>query len=1308
MSILKDIKFFEQAGMDLDSAIEYRAKNDYGTAYNIRTSGTEQLGEGYIENIESNKFLSASLGAGINRCIGSAGFEDLRIGLGFIYNSQGNHRLVELNYDTQALTAIDISALSLNPQYYVDDIKIINETFLCFNDQFNPPGYINYQRLKSGGYGTLSANDFMLIQPQPPIPVSASFNNDASRSVNLLATKGWQFRTEFIGLDYEQSAYSTISQMFYPASESTPEVGTDVTKNNNLILSCDAGDNRVMELIVAATYGGLNNWFTIKTILYSDILLLPHAIDISNQIYEAYDPVTNLYYLVFYNDGLYPNIPVLQTDQLCDTVPLKAGAIEVFNGNQYGIGDIVIGYPRPDTDITLGVVNYNPNLTAAATGALPSLSQTIVNPGESGSGQGNHKRLVTIEYGGFVQENDFVTIVLVDIRDSSSTLTYKLNPCTTLQSGNTYLYITDESPIIPNSSTYHATDGNSVGLNIITPPYFSLQTAYITLFNAGAGFFKSIHALKTNSSYQLALAYYDYWGRPFPLQTDTGFVIKTNSYAQSHGQTPSINWQILAANAPANAYTYQWLISNNNTHQSTLFVDAAIINVIGGWNASANTPTLVGGTGTIGDAYEIEVPSAAQNLGNGVQNFNSGDFVVYNGTSWDIIPKTYGNLANTESYYFYLNALSAFNVKNNTSVLSYDFTVNDRCTLHYYQTPGVGNTQNWFDGVANPIVDVLVQGYNAGTFFLKVNKSSAINPATLSGKDILIEIYTPKQRVSTDATGIEVLNETVYWETGTAYPIVNGNHTVLAGTITQGDIYFKTREMVSSILPLTVQYTLLVEDFNFSDFYPSAFWSNGRPRSYSDTLETTEQVANIVYSEIFIIGSKVNGLTRFYPANVYGNNGGQTSSNFGRIQKMIQINNQLIILQELNHGEIPVYINIIEDQAEQQNVAISEKILGNIRYTSGKHIGLGNAKESVAVYNNVIYWIDPHRSEPIRWSDNGAIPISGKLSKYFKAVLQAAYAQGLKIIGWYDVFYDEYILSIQQPGGVVTSFAFNSASWRTLATYSVLPATITIISGPTHSSASYNNITGDVVLTPASGYVGSDTLQISFPTPDGTLTKNACFGWTAGNGTVNNFSFIPQINQPLSTIIQSNSISVTGNNVPVAISITGNPGFAYSINGAPFTASPGTVNPNDVVSVQVQSSASNNTLTSCTLTIGGTSATFNVTTFASGGSNVALSAHSQEDFTPTGNVKTTFTLASSLANDLTIDYSIYALDNGTTIYVGGIEVTLLAGNTTVIGQVFTLDSFANWTQITTYYVISPNPNGGSNIVFTSPVNDAAP
>jgi hypothetical protein len=54
----------------------------------------------------------------------------------------------------------------------------------------------------------------------------------------------------------------------------------------------------------------------------------------------------------------------------------------------------------------------------------------------------------------------------------------------------------------------------------------------------------------------------------------------------------------------------------------------------GAWDASTNTPTLADGVGNTGDVYSVSV-SGTQDLGSGSITFSAGDWVIYNGSTWE-------------------------------------------------------------------------------------------------------------------------------------------------------------------------------------------------------------------------------------------------------------------------------------------------------------------------------------------------------------------------------------------------------------------------------------------------------------------------------------------------------------------------------------------------------------------------------------------------------------------------------------------------------------------------------------------------
>lgn len=61
---------------------------------------------------------------------------------------------------------------------------------------------------------------------------------------------------------------------------------------------------------------------------------------------------------------------------------------------------------------------------------------------------------------------------------------------------------------------------------------------------------------------------------------------------------------------------------------------SAIMEYKGVWNAATNTPTLADGAGDIGDVYRVGT-AGTQDLGSGAIIFDVGDYVIYNGTTWE-------------------------------------------------------------------------------------------------------------------------------------------------------------------------------------------------------------------------------------------------------------------------------------------------------------------------------------------------------------------------------------------------------------------------------------------------------------------------------------------------------------------------------------------------------------------------------------------------------------------------------------------------------------------------------------------------
>lgn len=162
------------------------------------------------------------------------------------------------------------------------------------------------------------------------------------------------------------------------------------------------------------------------------------------------------------------------------------------------------------------------------------------------------------------------------------------------------------------------------------------------------------------------------------------------------------------------------------------------------------------------------------------------------------------------------------------------------------------------------------------------------------------------------------------------------------------------------------------------------------------------------------------------------------------------------------------------------------------------------------------------------------------------------------------------------------------------------PASISIsggqyaINGGAYTSAAGSVNNGNTVtvrLQSSSSHSTSTTatLTIGGVSAAFTVTTEAFVADT----TPDAFSFAAQSDVEPGSTVTSNAINVTGINAPAPISISGG---LYSVNNGSFVATAGEVNENDSVRVQLLASQEHEVTSSATLTIGGVSASFNVTT----------------------------------------------------------------------------------------------------------------
>ena len=179
-------------------------------------------------------------------------------------------------------------------------------------------------------------------------------------------------------------------------------------------------------------------------------------------------------------------------------------------------------------------------------------------------------------------------------------------------------------------------------------------------------------------------------------------------------------------------------------------------------------------------------------------------------------------------------------------------------------------------------------------------------------------------------------------------------------------------------------------------------------------------------------------------------------------------------------------------------------------------------------------------------------------------------------------------LSTEYKSNAITVSGINAA-----APISIVSGTYSI-NGAAYTSASGTVTVGNTVKVRKVSAATYSTTKSATLTIGGVSDT---FSVTTHSATTPDpFTFTDRTNVALSTEYESNAITVSGINAAAPISIVGG---TYSINGAAYTSASSTVSLGNTVKVRKVSAAAYSTTKSATLTIGGVSDTFSVTTLAS-------------------------------------------------------------------------------------------------------------
>jgi len=192
-----------------------------------------------------------------------------------------------------------------------------------------------------------------------------------------------------------------------------------------------------------------------------------------------------------------------------------------------------------------------------------------------------------------------------------------------------------------------------------------------------------------------------------------------------------------------------------------------------------------------------------------------------------------------------------------------------------------------------------------------------------------------------------------------------------------------------------------------------------------------------------------------------------------------------------------------------------------------------------------------------------------------------------------------------------TAFSFNNVTGASLST-TYTSNTITV-AGLDYGDSATVSVSGGTYSKNGGAYTSSNGTAVNGDTFSVRQTSSGSFSTTtnctltigtesdtysvttlAADTTPDNYSFTNQSSLELNTLTYSNTVTITGLNTGASVSISGN-SAEFSINGGAYTTS-GTIYNNQTLRLRMYSSSSYNTQLSTTVTVGGVSTTWYITT----------------------------------------------------------------------------------------------------------------
>ena len=399
---MKDIRTFV-GGLDFDNDIRYVAAEDYIDGLNL-ASGTSTKGS--LKNMLGNKLINnITLPVGNNTCIGTLRNIKENSIIYFVYNTLGNHSILEYYCETKSIEPILIpftlgslvfttSFLGFTRENKIHSSNILDDILTWVDNNVSPrkinkqrakdflaqltPSAVNipYDNLIATGTDEQKIQFIETIKYKPYAQPSIGLGFDSSRKTNYLREKMVQAKYRYIYDDNEYSRWSDGSWVTLPQGmENASGLLSNTNSNNYAIIAVNTGHPTVKSIEIAVRFGNTQVWSKIDT-----------PIKKYNQDNQRLIADYISYEYNFYNDSVL--IELADDFDNYDSVPQVSKTQEIIDGNRLVYGNNVEGYQNPLPSVSVGYENFKIDMGEGlhiipntGGGSVPSTDLSYYNQG---------------------------------------------------------------------------------------------------------------------------------------------------------------------------------------------------------------------------------------------------------------------------------------------------------------------------------------------------------------------------------------------------------------------------------------------------------------------------------------------------------------------------------------------------------------------------------------------------------------------------------------------------------------------------------------------------------------------------------------------------------------------------------------------------------------------------------------------------------------------------------------------------------------------------------------------------------------